>query len=410
MTSSTSSTTGPATGTSATGVTTESDPASGPDPAREPDATTGPDAASVARARTGRSPSAAQEPAAEPSRQHWMDLLRGTAILLVIAHHLRLVQQIWDGGTPWAMVELSEALAPFRMPALLFASGLLLARSLRRPPGRFLAGKVRGLLWPWLLWSAVMLPILGWGHADEPLWWLNGMYTWFLAALFCYYVIGLLTRRIPPGWVALASVAVWTALPLLGVAHDLVGPRPDKFVFYAVFFFAGAALRPLLARRPVPWTVTVPALAAAAAWALHAARIDAEPQVPVLTQAVVLMGVVGAVGVLQRLPRLRALRPVEWLGRNSVVPYLVHLPVIELLGRHVDLPAGPGTFALYYLVTIGICVLAVLLRPKTGFLYAFPARKVAGLRAEKAVEPAAESALGQGSVAGHEAVGVGARR
>ena len=95
-----------------------------------------------------------------------MDLLRGTAILLVIAHHLRLVQQIWDGGTPWAMVELSEALAPFRMPALLFASGLLLARSLRRPPGRFLAGKLRGLLWPWLLWSAVMLPILGWGHAD----------------------------------------------------------------------------------------------------------------------------------------------------------------------------------------------------------------------------------------------------
>ena len=37
-----------------------------------------------------------------------MDLLRGTAILLVIAHHLRLVQQIWDGGTPWTMVELSE--------------------------------------------------------------------------------------------------------------------------------------------------------------------------------------------------------------------------------------------------------------------------------------------------------------
>ena len=225
-----------------------------------------------------------------------MDLLRGTAILLVIAHHLRLVQQIWDGSTPWAMVELSEALAPFRMPALLFASGLLLARSLRRPPGRFLAGKLRGLLWPWLLWSAVMLPILGWGHADEPLWWLNGMYTWFLAALFCYYVIGLVTRRIHPGWVALASVVAWTALPLLGTAHDMVGPRPDKFVFYAVFFFAGAALRPLLARQSVPWAVTVPALAVAAAWALHAARIDAEPRVPVLTQVVVLLAVVGGGG------------------------------------------------------------------------------------------------------------------
>lgn len=341
-----------------------------------------------------------------------MDLLRGTAILLVIAHHLRLVQQIWDGGTPWAMVELSEALAPFRMPALLFASGLLLARSLRRPPGRFLAGKLRGLLWPWLLWSAVMLPILGWGHADEPLWWLNGMYTWFLAALFCYYVVGLVTRRIHPGWIALASVVVWTALPLLGVAHDMVGPRPDKFVFYAVFFFAGAALRPVLARQSVPWAVTVPALAVAAAWALHAARIDAEPKVPVLTQVVVLLAVVGAVGVLQRLPRLRALRPVEWLGRNSIVPYLVHLPVIELLGRYSDLPAGPGTFALYYAVTIGVCVLAVLLRPVTGFLYAFPARKAAvapagaaGEVVSQAAEPVVDRAVDAMPAAGAAPVG-----
>lgn len=354
-----------------------------------------------------------------------MDLLRGTAILLVIAHHLRLVQQIWDGSTPWAMVELSEALAPFRMPALLFASGLLLARSLRRPPGRFLAGKLRGLLWPWLLWSAVMLPILGWGHADEPLWWLNGMYIWFLAALFCYYVTGLLTRRIHPAWVALASVVAWTALPLLGVAHDMVGPRPDKFVFYAVFFFAGAALRPVLARRPVPWAVTVPALAVAAAWALHAARFDAEPQVPVLTQVVVLLAVVGAVGVLQRLPRLHALRPVEWLGRNSIVPYLVHLPVIELLGRHIDLPAGPGTFALYYAVTIGVCVLAVLLRPVTGFLYAFPARKAAAASAgaagaavaqpvdpvvDSAVDAAADAMPARGTTPGRPDADAGARR
>lgn len=146
------------------------------------------------------------------------------------------------------------------------------------------------------------------------------MYTRFLATLFCYYVLGLLTRWIHPGWIALASVVAWTALPLLGAAHDMVGPRPDKCVFYAMFFVAGAALRPVLARQSVPWAVMVPALAVAAAWALHAARIDAETQVPVLTQVVVLLAAVGEAGVVQRLPRLRALRPVEWLGRNSIVP------------------------------------------------------------------------------------------
>ena len=301
-----------------------------------------------------------------------MDLVRGGAILLVIAHHLRILQQIWDGGTPWVMLELSEGFAPFRMPTLLFASGLLLARSLRKPAGQFLRGKVRGLLWPWLLWSAVMLAILGWGNATNPLWWVNGMYTWFLMALFLYYLAGLITRRLHPGWLALASIVGWAAMPLLGIEYDMTGPRPDKFVYYAVFFFAGAALHRTLAERRIPWVMLAPALAIAAAWGLRAALQDREPVTPVIAQVVVLIAVIAAVGVAQRLPSLRALRPLEWLGRNSIVPYLVHLPVLELLMRHLDLPPSAGSAVLCFAVTLGVCALAIWLQPVTGFLYAFP--------------------------------------
>lgn len=316
-----------------------------------------------------------------------MDLLRGGAILLVIAHHLRLVQQVWDGSAPWAMVELSEALAPFRMPALLFASGMLLARSLEKPTGRYLAGKVRSLLWPWLLWSAIMLPILGWSNGADPLWWINGMYTWFLMALFLYYVVGLLVRWVPPGWIALASVAVWTSLPLLGIEHEVGGPRPDKFVYYAVYFFAGAALRNVLTARMIPLALLVPALALAVAWSLWAARSDAEPSVPVVTQVVVLVSVIAAIGLAQRLPRMRLTRPVEWLGRHSIVAYLVHLPVIEVLCRHLDVPSSAASYLLFYLMTIGICVLAILIRPTTGILYAWPARRPAPEHSERARVP-----------------------
>ena len=314
-------------------------------------------------------------PGAPEGRQHWMDLLRGGAILLVIAHHLRLVQQIWDGSAPHAMVVLSEATAPFRMPVLLFASGLLLARSLEKPTGRFLAGKARALLWPWLIWSAMMLPIMGWELGRDPLWWVNGTYTWFLLVLFLYYAVGLLTRWIHPGWLALASVAGWTLPPQFGVEYDVAGNRPDKFLFYAVFFFAGAALRRTLAAGAVPVAVVVPALLIAAGWAGFAARIDMEPAIPVLTQAVVLIGVLGAVGAAQRIPRAGPVRLLERLGRNSIVPYLVHLPVIELICRNVDLSPSGATFALYALVTLAICVLAIRLRPMTGFLYALPARR-----------------------------------
>lgn len=316
-----------------------------------------------------------------------MDLLRGGAILLVIAHHLRLVQQVWDGSAPWAMVELSEALAPFRMPALLFASGMLLTRSLEKPTDRYLTGKARSLLWPWLLWSAIMLPILGWSNGADPLWWINGMYTWFLMALFLYYVVGLVVRWIPPGWIALASVAVWTALPLLGIEHEVDGLRPDKFVYYAVYFFAGTALRKVLTARMIPLALMVPALLIAAAWALWAALSDIEPSVPVVTQVVVLVSVIAAIGLAQRMPRRRLTRPVEWLGRNSIVAYLVHLPAIELLCRHLDVPASLASYLVFYLVTIGICVLAILIRPATGFLYAWPARRRAPESSERTSVP-----------------------
>ena len=303
-----------------------------------------------------------------------MDLLRGAAILLVIAHHLRLVQQIWDGSTPHSMVVLSEATAPFRMPVLLFASGLLLARSLQKPTGRYLAGKARGLLWPWLVWSLVMLVIIGPAAGLDPLWWINGMYTWFLVALFLYYLVGLLTRWIHPGWIALACTAGWAVVPVLGVTADTTGHRPDKFLYCAVFFFAGAALRRLLAELAVPLTVVIPGLVARALWAARATRLDAEPQEPLIAHLVVLLAVLAAVGIAQRLPRRAPVRALEWLGRSSIVPYLVHLPVIELLGRHVGLAPGPGAFALYFAVTLGVCVLAILLRPVTGLLYALPTR------------------------------------
>lgn len=306
------------------------------------------------------------------SRQHWMDLLRGAAILLVILHHVSLVQQIWDGSTPYEAVVLSEAARPFRMPALLLASGMLLPRSLRRPPGRYLSGKVRSLLWPWLLWSALMLPIMGWEFGTDPLWWINGMYTWFLFALFVYYVVGLLTRRIPPGWVALASLVTWTVMQVFGSALADPAYRPDKFVYFAVFFFAGAALRRVVLVRRLPFAVIVPGLLVALGWAALAVKIDRVPEVPVLSQVVVVAAVIAAIGLAQRIPRVRPVRALEWLGRHSLVLYLVHLPVVEILARHLDLPPGRAIFALYVLVTLGVCVLAVLARPVTGFLYALP--------------------------------------
>ncbi|MFC7465081.1 acyltransferase family protein [Brachybacterium sp. GCM10030252] len=333
-------------------------------------------------------------PAPARGRMQWMDLLRGVAILLVMTLHISLVQQVWDGPAPHGAVLVSEAAAPFRMPILLFASGILLPRALAKPTPRFLAGKARSLLWPWLLWSFVMLPLAGWQMAKDPYWWSNGMYTWFLLALFVYYVIGLVTQKINPAWIAVASVALWTLLPPIGVHLDPYIYRPDKFLLYAVFFFAGAALRKPLTSRNVPLPVLVPATVVALGWAAYAVWLDRAPLTPVISQIAMLIGVVAAIGIAQRLPRFWLVRGLEWIGRNSVVAYLVHLPIAELLARYLALPAGSVGFAISFTVTLGVCLLAIRLRPWTSFLYAFPS--LDGARVPQRAREAAAAATAPG--------------
>lgn len=316
--------------------------------------------------------SSAPAASAPKVRHHWMDLLRGIAVVMVIVLHLEILQQIWDGETPSALVAISAAAGPFRMPMLMFVSGMMLPRSLNKPAGRYLDGKARSLLWPWAVWSVILAATQTFESSADPLWWVNGMYTWFLMALFVYYVAALVGRRVPKGWFVIASIVAWTALPFLGAIPDYDGPRPDRFVFYAAFFFAGAALSKVLLAGRVPWALTVPAIAVVIAWAGYAVHLGHDPRLPVISQLAVIIGVIGAIGVAQRLPRLAPVRALEWMGRSSIVMYVVHLPVLEILTRYLPLPDGlPGALILGG-TTLGVCVLAVHLRPRMPWLYAFP--------------------------------------
>ena len=82
-------------------------------------------------------------PVNKPSaaRMQWMDLLRGLAVLLVVVLHAAS-----HGGAEvegWTLV--NRHLTPFRMPLLMFLSGMLLHRSLAKPLPVYLWGKVAAL-------------------------------------------------------------------------------------------------------------------------------------------------------------------------------------------------------------------------------------------------------------------------
>src|SRR5690606_791284 len=105
--------------------------------------------------RSPRSNTAADALNRAGRRLDWMDFLRGLSILLVVLHHSTQIVSERVDELPEVFVFISNFFAPYRMPMLMFLSGLLVAGSLQRPAGEYLWGKVRRILWPIIVWTLI---------------------------------------------------------------------------------------------------------------------------------------------------------------------------------------------------------------------------------------------------------------
>ncbi|MCW2815772.1 MAG: hypothetical protein JWN84_3227 [Nocardioides sp.] len=269
-------------------------------------------------------------------RLDWMDAARGLAIVLVLFGHSIGVPINQGLESPDVLSWVRGFFQPFRMPLLLFLSGLLLVRALEKSPRRFLQGKWQAILWPFLLWNLIRWATRA-GSVD--LWdrdlWLNPGYLWYLLFIFVYYVLALLLRRLPAMAPALLFLAAWL---VIGDSSAL-----SPFVQNAVFFFGGYAaisLRPTLAP-PRSALVVVPlGVITVATGALCAQGLI--PQRDVL----LIPATFGGILVLFRLCEVAAERPafgwLQWVGRNSLIFYVSHFPVMsattKLLGGSGAVP------------------------------------------------------------------------
>ncbi len=179
-----------------------------------------------------------------------MDGLRGAAVVAVVLLHAELVA----GPLP-GLAAVNQALAPIRMPLLMALSGLLLARSLARGPRRHLTGKVRAILWPYVLWTTLdvthlAVDRLAAGEVLSPDLLRRLVYDpssslWFLAFLFCYH---LLATPLPA---PLRTIAA-PALVLLGGGLESTDLR--RFATLAGWFLVGDLLARVIGPR-VPGAV-----------------------------------------------------------------------------------------------------------------------------------------------------------
>ena len=308
-----------------------------PDPDLAPDATSRADGGSETVAAVSDLPAPtvvsalpAPGPTAPPqavrgprARHEWMDTLRGGAILLMLLWHAVSIPRIEGVDVPAWLVAFNDALLPFRMPTLMFLSGLLLPRSLAKPTATYYRGKVALIAWPYLVWVWIFLAIDG--TNGYPLWtpqlYIAKSYLWFLFYIGCFYAVAPLLRR-PPAWVP--------PLTMLVACVVVTAYLPHRMLFYGVFFFTGAWVARSVPDVPALLRgrrVLVAVLAAAALGFAVASGIDRGVNYDPLFVPLSLAGVAVAVLGAASLPH-RSTAALRYVGRSSIVYYASHFPVM----------------------------------------------------------------------------------
>ena len=268
----------------------------------------------------------------------WMDTVRGAAIILLLVWHASAVPQMLGIPMPAAVRAANAFFMPFRMPTLMFLSGLLLTKSLRKPLPEYFAGKLAMIVWPYVVWvliaKVVFLDIEGmpWWHWRA---WYATSYLWFLFFIGVYYAIAPALARLPK-WVPVAGFAILSVL----LPHQSMEQR---LAYFAVFFFLGYwfSSRPGWLRRLTQprllalWLV--PAVGVGVASSLWTKQL----QYNVVFAPLSLAGILALICVCALLPTAgRAPRYVPGVGRSSLVYYVSHFPVMVLvtqtLGSSVD--------------------------------------------------------------------------
>lgn len=254
------------------------------------------------------------------ARIQWMDAVRGIAIILVIAFHSVSMTEDTGVGVPAWIMQITDFFLPYRMPALMFLSGLLLTASLRKPAFQYYESKTRVLVWPYILWTLIYILVIGVEYPIyHPLAWSpQGNYLWFIAYITAYYFMAPALKRLP----------AWIVPLVLILASILTG---SGFLYFAFFFFLGHAIsanRDVLER--TLGSLWMPAIALIAfGFGVYAMFVDVEHKGVYVPLSIA--GILAIIWLVRRVENHRVIRPFIFLGQQSLVFYVSHVPIMAFL-------------------------------------------------------------------------------
>ncbi|MGQ4544348.1 acyltransferase family protein [Dermabacteraceae bacterium P13088] len=271
-------------------------------------------------------------------RYEWMDALRGFAILLVIIFHAPIPHGFSVDGAAF-IDKFNSFFLPFRMPVLMLLSGILLPKSLNKPVTRYLSGKASGILWPlflWLsFWIVVVSPVVGTADIGElfnPVSWVSKYYLWYLGQLFLLYVTALLFKK-TPSW--LPCVLFFVLFNYFVDAPWVYHESFEKtYLFFGVFFFAGYAigcnLNYFMQIVNSNWALILLLPALAIGSSASSGGVIASHSI-LAWQITLILGVLGVLTIFVHASRKNKFNWLRWIGKNSIVFYVVHFPVEHMI-------------------------------------------------------------------------------
>jgi uncharacterized membrane protein YcfT len=336
-------------------------------------------------------------------RLAWVDSAKAISIVLVVLIHADRWLEFVGADSPW-IGAFNELFTTMRMPLFFAMSGLLAQRWIHERSWRqLLTGKLRILIWVFLVWQPIVflykisaanfLPdqadssLLAHlarlvGSPIRP----NGE-TWFLWALVLFFVLAKVTRRVPPVvqvGVAGAISAAWLTFGIAFIGKDvmrLLGDGWQGVFSYYFFFVAALYCRPALialASRIRPWAAApiVAIWIGSVIW-VDSFGVDQWFPIPLILRLGAVVAGIAAATLLVRLPGLVR------LGQTTLPVYLMHTPliVVAACALHVfgvDLSNEPtATLTPVILAFIAIALSLVIFQRSLGnrirFLYGPPA-------------------------------------
>jgi uncharacterized membrane protein YcfT len=269
---------------------------------------------------------------------------------------------------PAWLLHANNALLPFRMPTLMFLSGMLLSRALAKPNGVYYLGKLRTLIWPYLVWAPTYILLFGSeGAIFKPGAWIASGYLWFLFFITLYYLAAPLLAKLPV-WVA--PVAAWAA------SFALPEGIWQKGAFFAVFFFLGhvansrsSTMERIYSSRLVWFGVPLVGFTAAMSTIFDT---ESDPW----TVPGSLAGIILIISSGRQWFSANPSPALEFVGRKSLTFYVSHFPVMALTFMALSEVTSSAWVSFPVLLIVGAGVSWLLAKlstaPPVSWLYKMP--------------------------------------